>query len=288
MSVQSVAQLQPERVGWRAGLELSLERDGDRTVVRRAAHSGPLRIQRAFHTEGDLAHVYVLHPPGGLVGGDELDMQVSVRSGGAALLTTVGATKFYRTTRLPAAQHVTLNVADRAQLEWLPQESIYYAGCDARNVVRVNLEPGARFMGWETTCLGRSASGEHFDQGAVRQRFEMFRGVEPIFVDRALYKGGDAALTEAWGLSGHPVVGTFVCAGATQVDVEAARTSVLSHLSGANDRVRLGATLVGEVLVVRAVAPWARLIRDQFQLLWSALRERLFSRPACTPRIWFT
>ena len=58
--------------GWEAELALRFViRDG-RTVLGERRHRGPLQVQRVFYPEGtDLCHLYVLHPPGGLVAGPQ-------------------------------------------------------------------------------------------------------------------------------------------------------------------------------------------------------------------------
>ncbi|HSP31384.1 MAG TPA: urease accessory protein UreD, partial [Halomonas sp.] len=83
---------------WAASLALTCaQRDGATRMVQ-ARHHGPLRVQRPFYPEGrdQACHVYVLHPPGGLVSGDALTINARVASGAHALLTTPAANKLYK------------------------------------------------------------------------------------------------------------------------------------------------------------------------------------------------
>src|SRR5258706_11967801 len=114
---------------WHASLELRFEARASCSVVAHSSHHGPLRVQRAFYPEGPtVCHVYVLHPPGGVVPGDQLSFDVGVESGARALITTPAATKVYRSDGRRAVQRTRLSVAPGAALEWLPQETIVFDG----------------------------------------------------------------------------------------------------------------------------------------------------------------
>src|SRR4051794_8349792 len=195
--------------GWHAELELGYEVRAGRSVLVRRRHHGPLAVQRPFHPEPDgTCHTYVLHPPGGVVGGDQLCLQAHVGRNARVLLTTPAATKLYRSGGRPARvfQHVT--VASGARCEWLPQETIAYAGAEVSIETRFELEPGATLLAWDVTCLGRPASGERFERGCIEQRLRIVRGGEPVLLERTRYAGGAAVLSAPWGLSGLPVAGT--------------------------------------------------------------------------------
>ena len=145
-----------------------------RTRLVERHHKGPLIVQRPFYPEGDPCHVYLVHPPGGVVGGDELRIDVQVDAGAHALITTPAATKFYRCDGRHSSQTQELRAAG-ATLEWLPQENIFYRGADVRTATRVQIDADSRFIGWEINCLGLPARGEHFDAGALRLDLELWR-----------------------------------------------------------------------------------------------------------------
>ena len=115
-------------------------------------------MQRPFFPEGrEVCHVYLLHPPGGIVGGDRLQVEARVGAGAHALLTTPAATKVYRSAGPAAAQEAELVVARDGVLEWLPQETIVYDGADVALATRARLERGARFLGLDLLCFGLPA-----------------------------------------------------------------------------------------------------------------------------------
>ncbi|MEO8019202.1 MAG: urease accessory protein UreD [Pseudomonadota bacterium] len=251
-------------------------------------HKGPLVVQRPFHPEGDPCHVYLVHPPGGVVGGDSLRLDVQVDPGAHALITTPAATKFYRCEGTSSSQTQELRAAG-ATLEWLPQENIFYRGADARTATRVQVDADSRFIGWEINCLGLPARGEPFDAGTLRLDLELWRdgravpgaGPVPIFLDRMRLSGDSGARGARWGLAGQEAVGTLLATPATRAHVEAIRELLADEKFAA-------VSLVDGVLVLRALAPQAEAVRKLFITAWQALRPGIIGRAAVLPRIWNT
>jgi len=224
--------------GWSAELELGFRVVAGRSALVRNRHCGPLAVQRAFYPESpDLAHVYLLHPPGGIVAGDQLTVRVDVQSGARALITTPAATKFYRSEGQVAHTKQLLHVAEGSSLEWLPQETIVFGSAQARTETRVELAPGGAFCGWEVVCLGRAASGDHFTSGRLEQAFEIWQGPNPLWIERSQIGATDAVRHAAWGLAGQRVLGTFVHGG-THRSPLAASAPVRSGRSAAVPRGR--------------------------------------------------
>jgi urease accessory protein len=246
--------------------------------VREARHLGPLRIQRAFHPEPDgTAHVVILHPPAGLVGGDALAITLDVEAGSRALFTTTGAGKAYRVCHEREASITTrLSVGEGADAELVPQETVVFDGARARLETVVVLSAGARFLGWEVVCLGRPACAERFEHGALALSFEVERAGRPWFVERGRVRGGDPLLDGAWGLAGHPAFGTLV---ATDVSVDAIRCA----LDGVDAPV--GVTDLGGLVVVRTLGHDGTRARAVLERARHAVRAA-WSRPAIDPAIW--
>ena len=158
---------------WHGHLALRYTRDGDRTIAH-DRHEGPLRVLQRLYPEGPgICHHVLVHPPGGIVGGDILDIEVSLDAGTHALITTPGATRFYRSNGASAAQRAVLSVAGGARLEWLPLETIAFSGCLAENRLQLDLAAGAESIGWDVLALGLPAAGEAFTVGAFTQHMEL-------------------------------------------------------------------------------------------------------------------
>jgi urease accessory protein len=280
LAVAAPAPSQPR--GWQAHLALEFVHRSRATVLRRH-HAGPLLVQRPFYPEGNVCHAYVIHPPGGVVGGDELTLDVQVAEGAHALITTPAAGKFYRSAGLTArlTQQLALH---SGLLEWLPQENIFYPGAQVRAVTQVQLTGSARFLGWEVSCYGLPAQSAEFDCGSVRQGFELWREGRPLLLEHLCM---DASCRRArWGLAGEVACGTLLAYPATAPDLAAVRELVAAAY-GAGEATE-AATLVDDVLLVRAMGPRAARIRQRMARLWSMLRPALMGREAVAPRIWAT
>jgi urease accessory protein len=278
-------------------LELSYRRHGDAT---RAAdrHHGPMRVLQALYPEGPgVCHHVLVHPPGGMVGGDRLDVSVQVGEQAHAVITTPGAARFYRSGSLSALQRVTLHLRPGARLEWLPLETIAYPGCRGENRLEMTLAPGAELMGWDLLALGLPASGLPFDTGRQCQHLHW----PGVWLERGEIDAADEALCQgAAGLAGHRVLGTMWWASATPLDamrrealLEAARAVLPGTLQPAGPAgaaaLRAGATAPQPRLVlVRLLAQRVEPALALLQQVRAAWRACAWGLDAVPPRIWRT
>ncbi len=269
--------------GWKAELNLGFKKKLDHTVLSSRTQSGPLTVQRPFYPEKEVCHLYLLHPPGGVVGGDELHINVGLEAGASVLLTTPGATKFYRSTGALAQQVQTLSVADGCALEWLPQENIFFDQTYSHLCTRILLEETARFIGWEINCYGRPASKDLFTNGQVRTRLEVVRNGMPLLLDQLLVED-TVALKSPGSFNGNSCFGTLI---ATPVSPRLL-DMVRSIVSGRDNRQLVGLSLLDDLLVVRCLGHYSESIANTLRSIWAALRPELLEREACHPRIWLT
>jgi urease accessory protein len=273
------------RPGWRARLELAFERRGERSTLAHVRHTGPLTLQRPLYPEGEgVCHAIVVHPPGGVAGGDALEIAVSAGAGAHAVLTTPGAGKFYKSAGRVAAQSVIVGAAAGAVVEWLPQETIIFDGADARLELDIDLAHGARALAWEIVALGRTASGETFTHGRLRQRLRIRCGGALRVDEAGDTRGGSAWLQAAPGWRGQVVSATLVAVGAVVDDalLDRARTALEGHPGAAVTRV------TPDVLIGRYLGPATEPARAALFALWSVLRPAVAGIAAQTPRIWST
>ncbi len=281
----------PIAQGWQARLDLRFERrpgGDDATVLASCRHFGPLRVQKALHPEGPgICHAIVLHPPSGIVGGDQLDIAIDVGDGAQALLTTPGAGKWYRSAGAPAAQRLHLKVGTGGTAEWLPQETIVFSGAQAHIASNVELAADARFLGWEVLCLGRRACGEDFSRGALRLANRITREGRPLWLERGRIDGGSPLLDSPIGLAGFSVCGTLLATG----DIDPSLLADCRGVVAAEAGTRLGITALpgpSSIFVARYLGHSSEAARHWFVGLWQHLRPALLGTPARIPRIWNT
>ncbi len=243
-----------------------------------------------------MCHVYVLHPPGGVVGGDTLHVEVGVDAGARALVTTPAATKVYRTAGAPSAIDNQLRVEPGATLEWLPNETILYDGCDLALRTRVELAPGAAFIGLELVCFGLPARNDDgFARGRSRFALELSRAGTPLVVERGRFDSDAPVHAAAWGLGGAPVMGTLLAAPARSVDADALAemtTDLRARAEALPPGDHAGVTIAGDAseatLACRYVGPSVERGGAFLRGAWALARRTLLGRDATPPRIWST
>jgi urease accessory protein len=272
--------------GWQAKLHLHLAGIAGATRIVERKHEGPLVVQRPFYPEGqDVCHTYLVHSPGGIVGGDILRIRLDATDAGHALVTTPAATRLYRSAGPTALLDQKLTVSDSSTLEWLPQETIAFEGSRSEVRTQVVLEEGARFIGWDVLSLGRPAAGESFERGALNQRLEVRRAGVPLIEERLALTGSGPELQAAWGMAGHSVIGTLIAVHPDEVGADLIHRArgvlpAAPHLAAA--------TQVSGALVVRLLADGARDVLRALGDVWAAIRPALLGRRAEPPRIWAT
>jgi urease accessory protein len=223
----------------------------------------------------------LIHPPGGVVGGDSLNLEFCVASGCRALVTTPGATKLYRSAGPRSELAHDVLCQGSGTFEWLPQETIVYAGVHARSSTRVRLTGQAQFIGWDITCLGHDNRG--LGRGHLTQHWQLTRDEHLLWSERAEFQGGSALLSAHWGHGGRTVVGTLAATGASNSEVDAIRYAFAGDAPESTSVTRLG-----EVLLCRYLGYSAEAARRFFGVAWGILRRRVHGREARPPRVWAT
>ena len=266
---------------WHASLALDYRRQDERTVLQRR-HAGPLRVQKPLYPEGDaVCHTIVIHPPGGIAGGDELAIDVAVHAGAQALVTTPGAAKWYKANGRRAAQLIRLRV--EGALEWLPQEAIVFNDAEVDARITLEVAANAACIGWDIVALGRAASGETFDRGRFAQTIRLANEGELQWIERTRIAGGDALLASPIGLAGHAVFGCLWAVGPTwsDVQIEALRARLPAEAAPIT-------RLAPRLLVARALGATTQAVRRALEAVWREVRPLALERAAVPPRIWAT
>ena len=267
---------------WKARLHLDFSWQGEKTVLSGKRHDGPLVVQKPLYPEGDgVCHAIVVHPPGGIAGGDELEISAAVGEKAAALLTTPGAAKWYRSAGPRAKQSIAFDV--KGLLEWLPQETIVFDGARAELACEVDLGSGATFIGWDIVCLGRTGSGERFTRGTYCFSTAVRRANRLLWLERGRIDGGGRLLQSPAGLGGKPVFGTLFASSVT-LDRDLV-TTMRNEMPESGDGTM---TLLPGILLARYLGDSSEAAKRYFGALWRILRPALAGREAIEPRIWRT
>ena len=274
-------------MAWNATLSLDYALQDGKTVAR-FRHDGPLRILQSLYPEGDaVCHNVLVHPPGGLVGGDTLDIAVTAAAGSHGLITTPGATRFYQSLGESALQRTRLRLATDARVEWLPMEALCYSGCLAENRLTLELEPGAELLGWDLTALGLPSADKPFVAGSFCQHIEM----PGIWLERARIRADDLLLLNSpLGLAGQRCIaslffvsGSKLARGRRELALDLARQLLDAH----DLRNSAGATSPdAQVVVLRVLAPLVEPAMDLLQQVWRSWRQHFWDKTAPNPRIW--
>jgi urease accessory protein len=266
---------------WQASLRLRFADDAGVTRLVERRHSGPLRVQKALYPEGGaICHAIVVHPPGGVVGGDTLQIDVEAGAGAHALLTTPGAGKWYRANGKVSKQSVSLRAGAGAALEWLPQETIFFNDAAVNLEHTVELDAGARYIGAEILCFGRRAAGESFSDGVIRQHTQIRSAGKLVWWEQGAIQAGGAAMLGRFGLGGATVCATLIGVGAPLPAALLAQIRALDPC--------LAASQVKTVFVARLLGDDSESARRIMTAAWQLLRPHLLGCAAPIPRIWQT
>jgi urease accessory protein len=266
---------EPLAASWKARLSLGFAATAGRSALARREQDGPLVVQKPLYPEGpEICHAIIVHPPGGIAGGDELTLHFDCASGAHALLTTPGAGKWYRSAGARAAQSLDFRVAGK--LEWLPRETIVFDGALAELSAHIHLGSDARFIGWEIVCLGRRGAGERYERGRLTLSTRIERDGALLFAERGEIAAGGPLMRSPAGLAGCSVFGTFIATGdGLAADARSAAPALaLTQLPG--------------LLIGRYLGDSSEEALRSFIALWQHVRPLVAGRAAVAPRIWAT
>lgn len=268
---------------WLGKLDLNFSLKDGRSVLSRNNHSGPFLVQKSFYSDNDnncIPHVYLLHPPGGLVGGDQLMLSVQLEPDSKALITTPGSAKFYRTNGRYVFQEYVFKLLSNSSLEWLPQSSIFFPKTKAKINTIFKISQGARIISFDMLCF------KDFNEtiSAYPEEVDIFLHISlPCSVglrDRLKIN----ALNCFNKLSGFRMVALLFAAPSDEILLKQVR-ALIKPIS--NIQIG-GVTLLDELLVVRLLSNDNQKMKIVLYNIWSVLRPSIIGRKAVMPRIWFT
>lgn len=289
---------------WLAQLGLTFSHSAYGTQLARTKRVGPLSIQKAFYPEGrDCAHIYLLHPPAGIVSGDILQVDISLEPKAHTLITTPGANRFYRARDnaeigLPEQKQLTqVDLASQAKCENFPLETIVYQGAHGINHVLVNLKSDSVYLGWDISCLGLPSSNQPFSQGKFSQLNQVYCDDKLIYHDRIVIKPNIAnpnnqVQQHIAGLADKTVFATFLAYAPSEQVSQIQQTEVIEQLRETIEQASMqelvSVTHINQLLIIRYLGLHAEQCKKIFILLWQQLRPLYVEKQGVVPRIWHT
>ncbi len=273
---------------WPAELHLRFARHKMRTLLIENRHTGPLLVQKSMYPEGErVCHAVIIHPPGGIAGGDELTLEVDLGENSSAVVTTPAAAKWYKAPRQWCWQKTTIRLEKGSTLDWLPQENIFFNATRAESTFTLQIEPGATAIGWEIGLLGRQASGEEWREGCLHFKTSLERADGlPLWIEQFRLDASSTLRQASQGLFGFNVFGTLWAIGS---GCTAGLAEELSFGLPFESELRAGVTTLPEgLMLVRGLAQDVERLRQMMVDCWMRLRPHVHGLAPQRLRLWAT
>ena len=263
----------------RGQVRAAFARAGARTEAARVFETGGLRLR--FPSAGVECEAVLVNTGGGMAGGDQARVELSLQPGARVLATTQSAEKIYRADGAPTHMQLRLEVGAGAALVWAPQETLLYDGSDMRRPPRGRCRAGrlADDPGGGGVRPSRPWRDAHRRAFSRRLAHPARRPAHVRRGGAARRRGRDAD---------RPAVGAGARAIATLLWIDPGAPSRLDDLraaldaaaEGEGERLEAGAGLLEGALVARLASPAPRRLRQGVTAALRCLRGRE------APRVW--
>ena len=271
----------PSRVG-RHGVALArFARSGNRTYLADSYFRVPLQVMRPNYPEGETpAHLTLINPTGGHVGGDLLELEIALDEGARLLWTSQGATKVYKSLGEPVVSTTRIEMGKASGLELLPDPVIPYAGSIYAQETEIQMAEGAKLLYGESLYHGRVASGEHFDYSSLKIRLHIDYGGAPLLRDVMEVRPGDSEPERLGLFEPYPYLGSFYVAGGTDEALERIAEQVDALLAETPSLAGGCTRFTGPGALVRWLADSPEVLRKTHFEIWNVARSAFFGREA--------
>jgi urease accessory protein len=264
------------RVGRDGLLRLRFERRGAGTVLTSCRSTLPLQVLAPVALTDAAAVVSMLNPTGGVLGGDQLTIDVEVGCGAHACLTTPSATRVYRAAGAPAVQQVRLMLAPGAVAEWVPDHTIPSAGAALCQTLEVHAGAGATLIAVDAFAAGRVVRGEAWSFACLDSALTVQDAGGVVLHDRFVLRGSPGWQSLGFA-EGHAYFATVVLIADTGTDdVLAELPAALAAIAGATVG---GARLARRGALLRCLATGAPALAGALEAVWGLARRRLLGLP---------
>jgi len=256
---------------------------GEARIVVRAAETrtrlvtlfqeGAAKI-RLPNTHDRSLQAVLMNTAGGLTGGDQFRWQAEAGAGTHLVLTTPACERIYRSLGNDAVVETRLTAAAGARIDWLPQETILFEGGRLNRRIEVDLAPGASLLAVESVLLGREAMGEAARGALLKDNWRIRRDGKLIHAEATRLSADPRERDNISLLDGALAFATILYVG------EDAPRRLDAVRALAADR-GVGASVVGERLIVRVLAPTGLALRRLIVPIIAGL-----AGTGSLPRLW--
>ena len=271
----------PSRIG-RHGVALArFARAGGRTYLSDSFFRVPLQVMRPLYPEGvEPAHMTLINPTGGHVGGDTLELEIALDEGARVLWTTQGATKVYKSLGEPVASTTRIEMGPASGLELLPDPIIPYGASIYLQETRISMAGGAKLLYGESLYHGRVASGEHFDYSYLKLKLHIDYAGAPLLRDVMEVRPKESDPERIGLFEPYPYLGSFYVGGGTDEELNCITGQVDSLLARASGLAGGCTRLSGPGALVRWLAASPEVLRKTHFEIWNVARKTLFGQEA--------
>ena len=259
----------------RGAASIGFAQRGGRTALTELYQQAPCRVMFPRPEEGEPPLAVLLTTSGGLTGGDDVRIRVSIADG-AAMVTTQAAEKIYRSLGPDVTIEVELDIGSGARLEYYPQETIVFDGARLHRRTEASVASGGHLAAAEMLVFGRQASGEHLTHGRVLDGWRVRFDGRLAWVDRLALDGDIAeTLADPFTLDGAGAIATALHVGG----------DVARLIPMARELADGAVTIVNGILIARIFGPSPHEVRDRLVRYLSGMRGAS-GLPPRLPRVW--
>jgi urease accessory protein len=252
----------------------SFARVGARTEPARLFETGGLRWR--FPRSSNPCEAAIVNTGGGVAGGDSYSVSLALSEGAEVEASTPSAERIYRSEGPAASIATRLTLSPRAQLFWLPQETLLFDGARLERRLEVETSGEAALIVAETLVFGRLAMGETRIDASVRDSWRVRRDGELVFADETRIDHAGAALDRKAVGAGARALSTILAAAP---NIEARLPDLRAALKAAGAGVESGASAFDRLVVVRLLAASSDHLR-------AAVIASIVALGGRKPRLW--
>ena len=188
---------------------LWVQKVGSRSVVRGCFATSPLRILTP-RNHGHAAWAYTSTLGGGLVDDDRVRLHIEVETGAAAVLSTQGETRVYRSPR-GCQSELIAQVKDGALLAVLPDPTVCFADARYSQRTEIAVAPKGALVLADILVAGRTARGERWAFKRYAAELTLRMGERVVLAESVLLDPRHGPIVERFGR--FEVLATLLLAG---------------------------------------------------------------------------